>query len=44
MPPGSDALLLGSERHAGVGVVALMARTDRAELKQKLSEPQDFGG
>lgn len=44
VPPGSDALLLGSERHAGVGVVALMARTDRAELKQKLSEPQDFGG
>jgi hypothetical protein len=44
VPPGSDALLLGSDRHAGVGVVALMARTDRAELKQKLSEPQDFGG
>lgn len=44
IPPGSDALLLGSDRHSGVGVVALMAQVDRAELKQKLSEPQDFGG
>lgn len=44
VPPGSDALLLGSDRHAGVGVVALMSRTDREALRQKLSEPQDFGG
>lgn len=44
IPPGADALLLGSDRHSGVGVVALMAQVDRAELKQKLSEPQDFGG
>lgn len=44
IPPGSDALLLSSDRHTGVGVIALMAHADRAELKQKLSEPQDFGG
>ena len=44
IPPGSDALLLGSDRHAGVGVVALMMGMDRSELKLKLAEPQDFGG
>ena len=44
IPPGSEALLLSSDQHTGVGVVALMAGTDRAELKLKLAEPQDFGG
>jgi hypothetical protein len=44
IPPGSEALLLSSDRHTGVGVVALMTGTDRSELKLKLAEPQDFGG
>lgn len=43
IPLDSEALLLSSPSHEGIGVVAILDRMTAALLDERLSEPQDFG-
>ncbi|MFO0775003.1 MAG: hypothetical protein U0172_10095 [Nitrospiraceae bacterium] len=43
IPLESEALLLSSTQHDGVGVIAILDRMTPELLTERLSEPQDFG-